>query len=142
VALVRTTCRGNGDLSATATSPGATAQQATAEERRTPPRDLPGPPTLASHKSTNNTMRAVAGLVAVQVALRATLCLAEGENVCSLETGLCTCEEEAEEKRTRCEGLKPIFESAGSHCVHYNSDSASCEAEENHGYCEWKGVMV
>ena len=127
----------------TATSPGLLERTPLQRQlQRTPPRDLPGPPTLASHKGTNNTMRAVAGLVAVQVALRATLCLAEGENVCSLETGLCTCEEEAEEKRTRCEGLKPIFESAGSHCVHYNSDSASCEAEENHGYCEWKGVMV
>jgi hypothetical protein len=62
-------------------------------------------------------------------------------NVCSLEAKRCDCGEESEDRRRRCEGLAPIFENAGSHCVAVG-DSASCEAELNHGYCEWKGVVV
>ncbi len=64
------------------------------------------------------------------------------ENVCSLESGTCDCSEPSEARRTRCESIAPIFETAGADCVNHNADSASCEAELNHGYCEWKGVAV
>lgn len=65
---------------------------------------------------------------AAALALVAGTLVVDAANVCSIETGTCECHEAAAAKRVRCEGIKPVFEGAGSHCMHYHSDSATCEA--------------
>ena len=55
-----------------------------------------------------------------------------------MEDGTCKCNDDDD---ARCQELKVTFEGATDRCNAFHSDSVTCEAEENRGFCLWKGVM-